>query len=42
MQHETLWNEAVAFTRSKSPASFEQWFSGELAALRRALEEGAP
>lgn len=28
MQHESLWNEAVAFTRSKSPASFEQWFSG--------------
>ncbi len=28
MQHELLWNEAVAFTRSKSPASFEQWFSG--------------
>jgi len=28
MHHETLWNEAVAFTRSKSPASFEQWFSG--------------
>lgn len=23
-----LWNEAVAFTRAKSPASFEQWFSG--------------
>lgn len=28
MEHESLWNEAVAFTRSKSPASFEQWFSG--------------
>src|SRR5215212_8944977 len=28
MQHESLWNEAVAFTRAKSPASFEQWFSG--------------
>lgn len=28
MQHETLWDEAVAFTRAKSPASFEQWFSG--------------
>jgi len=28
MQHDTLWNDAVAFTRSKSPASFEQWFSG--------------
>jgi chromosomal replication initiator protein len=28
MQDDTLWNEAVAFTRAKSPASFEQWFSG--------------
>lgn len=28
MQHESLWKEAVAFTRAKSPASFEQWFSG--------------
>jgi chromosomal replication initiator protein len=28
MSHEGLWNEAVAFTRAKSPASFEQWFSG--------------
>jgi len=28
MQHELLWNDAVAFTRAKSPASFEQWFSG--------------
>lgn len=28
MQHESLWDEAVAFTRAKSPASFEQWFSG--------------
>jgi len=28
MQHDALWNEAVAFTRAKSPASFEQWFSG--------------
>jgi chromosomal replication initiator protein len=28
MEHESLWNEAVAFTRAKSPASFEQWFSG--------------
>ena len=29
-QHDThlLWNDAVAFTRAKSPASFEQWFSG--------------
>ncbi len=28
MHHDTLWNDAVAFTRAKSPASFEQWFSG--------------
>lgn len=28
MQDESLWNEAVAFTRAKSPATFEQWFSG--------------
>ena len=28
MSHELLWNDAVAFTRAKSPASFEQWFSG--------------
>src|ERR1700738_392787 len=28
MQHDTLWDDAVAFTRAKSPASFEQWFSG--------------
>lgn len=28
MEHEALWNEAVAFTRAKSPASFEQWFAG--------------
>jgi chromosomal replication initiator protein len=28
MQHDTLWHEAVDFTRAKSPASFEQWFSG--------------
>ncbi|MCL2723775.1 MAG: chromosomal replication initiator protein DnaA [Polyangiaceae bacterium] len=28
MQHEMLWNEAVVFTHAKSPASFEQWFSG--------------
>jgi chromosomal replication initiator protein len=26
--NETLWNEAVAFTRNKSPGSFDQWFSG--------------
>jgi len=25
---EGLWTEAVAFTRDKSPASFDQWFSG--------------
>ena len=25
---DTLWSEAVAFTRDKSPGSFEQWFSG--------------
>jgi chromosomal replication initiator protein len=28
MANESLWDEAVAFTRAKSPASFEQWFSG--------------
>lgn len=28
MHHDTLWNDAVAFTRAKSPASFEQWFAG--------------
>jgi chromosomal replication initiator protein len=27
-QYDALWDEAVAFTRAKSPASFEQWFSG--------------
>jgi chromosomal replication initiator protein len=26
--HETLWDEAVAFTRDKSPGSFDQWFAG--------------
>lgn len=26
--HESLWDQAIAFTRAKSPASFEQWFSG--------------
>jgi chromosomal replication initiator protein len=26
--HESLWDEAVAFTRDKSPGSFDQWFSG--------------
>ena len=25
---EKLWQEAVAFTRNKSPGSFDQWFSG--------------
>ncbi len=25
---EDLWTEAVAFTRERSPASFDQWFSG--------------
>ena len=25
---ETIWTEAVALTREKSPASFDQWFSG--------------
>jgi chromosomal replication initiator protein len=25
---QTAWAEAVAFTRGKSPASFDQWFSG--------------
>jgi len=24
----TLWNEAVAFTRDRSPGSFDQWFAG--------------
>ena len=28
MHQDTLWNDAVAFTRAKSPASFAQWFSG--------------
>jgi len=28
MGHDSIWSEAVAFTRAKSPASFEQWFSG--------------
>ncbi len=26
--NEQLWQQAVAFTREKSPASFDQWFSG--------------
>lgn len=26
--HEQLWNDAVEFTRGRSPGSFEQWFSG--------------
>jgi hypothetical protein len=28
MHQDTLWSQAVAFTKAKSPASFEQWFSG--------------
>jgi chromosomal replication initiator protein len=24
----TLWNDAIAYTRAKSPGSFDQWFSG--------------
>jgi chromosomal replication initiator protein len=28
MHHNTLWNDAVAFVRAKSPATFAQWFSG--------------
>lgn len=28
MSDEQLWAEAVAFTREKSPGSFDQWFSG--------------
>ena len=26
--HDEIWNDAVAFTRERSPASFDQWFSG--------------
>jgi chromosomal replication initiator protein len=26
--NESVWKDAVAFTRDKSPASFDQWFSG--------------
>ncbi len=26
--HEAVWNDAVAHTRERSPASFDQWFSG--------------
>ena len=26
--HEAIWNDAVAHTRERSPASFDQWFSG--------------
>ncbi len=26
--HDELWDDAVAFTRGRSPGSFEQWFSG--------------
>src|SRR5271165_1505091 len=25
---EALWEQAVAYTREKSPASFDQWFAG--------------
>ncbi len=28
MTQEKLWSEAVAFTRDKSPGSFDQWFAG--------------
>ncbi|HEX7664741.1 MAG TPA: chromosomal replication initiator protein DnaA [Polyangiaceae bacterium] len=28
LAEKTLWAEAVAFTREKSPGSFDQWFSG--------------
>jgi chromosomal replication initiator protein len=28
VEAEGLWTDAVAFTRDKSPASFDQWFSG--------------
>jgi chromosomal replication initiator protein len=28
MTQETLWDEAVAFTRDKSPGTFDQWFAG--------------
>jgi chromosomal replication initiator protein len=28
MLSDRAWNDAVAFTRDKSPASFDQWFSG--------------
>jgi chromosomal replication initiator protein len=28
IETETLWADALAFTRDKSPASFDQWFSG--------------
>jgi chromosomal replication initiator protein len=28
MTEETLWDEAVAFTRDKSPGTFDQWFAG--------------
>ena len=27
-EQENLWNDAVSFTREKSPGSFEQWFCG--------------
>ena len=28
LTQESLWNDAVSFTREKSPGSFEQWFCG--------------
>jgi chromosomal replication initiator protein len=28
LSHDSLWDQAVAFTRDKSPGSFDQWFSG--------------
>ena len=28
VDHETVWSEAIAFTRGRSPGSFDQWFSG--------------
>lgn len=28
LPNEAAWNDAVVFTRDKSPASFDQWFSG--------------
>ena len=28
VRSDVLWDEAVAFTRGRSPGSFDQWFSG--------------